>query len=144
MSNFTEHDCVLLLTATLQSPAWRAMSHGARQLYVILKARYSGRQHNNGKIVLPIRTAAQELDSGNEEVVRWLCELQHYGFIVRQGDRRSPRWRLTELACAKQRPTRDFTHWDGTPFVRRTRASRHQATAQAGGRNVKDLSVVTH
>jgi hypothetical protein len=142
MNNFTEDDSVILLTETLRCPAWRAMSHGARQLYVLLKARYSGRERNNGKIILPIRTAAQELGSGNEEVVRWFRELQHYGFIVRQGDSRSPHWRLTELGYAKERPTRDFMHWDGTPFVRRTRASRHQAAARPGIE--RGVSMVAH
>ena len=35
--------------------AWRAMSHGARSLYVALKRRYNSSLHNNGRI-FPIAT----------------------------------------------------------------------------------------
>ena len=123
-----DDDYVSMLPETLYSPAWRAMSHGARSLYVALKTRYSVRERNNGRIVLSIRTAAQELGSGHEDVVRWFRELEHFGFIVRQGERHAPRWRLTELGCMKERPTTDFMRWDGKPFVRQTRASRRRAT----------------
>ncbi len=126
MSDLSEDDYVMMLPETLACPAWRAMSHGARNLYVLMKAPYVRRERNNGKIVLPIRTAATEMGSAREEIVRWFRELEHFGFIVRQsgGEGQSPRWRLTELGYMKERPTRDFLKWDGKPFVRQTRASR--------------------
>lgn len=38
---------VPLLIATLDSPAWRAMSHGAHMLYVALKRHWNQKNHNN-------------------------------------------------------------------------------------------------
>jgi hypothetical protein len=46
---------VPLLKDTLVSPAWLAMSHGAKTLYVALKARYH--LHNNGRLFLSQRDA---------------------------------------------------------------------------------------
>ena len=73
---------VPLLKDTLKSGAWRAMSHGARSLYVALKLRYSSNFKNNGKVFLSVRDAAKELGSGQEEICAWYKELQFYGFIV--------------------------------------------------------------
>jgi hypothetical protein len=76
---------VPLLKETLASPAWRAMSHGARNLYVALKLRYSSNFHNNGRIYLSRRVAMKELGEGRAnrtQVARWFRELQFYGFIV--------------------------------------------------------------
>jgi hypothetical protein len=73
---------VPLLKATLASPAWRAMSHGARSLYVSLKARYNSGQHNNGRVFVSQPTASQEIGSSYAEIARWFRELQYYGFLV--------------------------------------------------------------
>ena len=54
---------VPLLIATLDTPAWRALSHGARSLYVGLKRRYSPNSHNNGRLFLSQRDAEKELGS---------------------------------------------------------------------------------
>jgi hypothetical protein len=116
---------VPLLKETMQSDAWKAMSHGARSLYVALKARYSQNVHNNGRIYLPQRIAAEEIGSHTNQITRWFRELQHYGLIVMtdpgclgvDGKGRAPRWRLTELGFMKDPPTRDFLRWDGKRFV---------------------------
>jgi hypothetical protein len=116
---------VPLLISTLDRPAWRALSHGAQMLYVALKRRFSPHYHNNGRIFLSKRMAAIELGSHHNQIARWFRELQHYGFIVLakpgflgvEGKGQAPRWRLTELGCMKELPTRDFERWDGTPFV---------------------------
>jgi hypothetical protein len=116
---------VPLLKETLQSPAWKAMSHGARSLYVALKQRYSQNVHNNGRIYLPQRIAADEIGSDTNQVTRWFRELQHYGFIVMtdpgclgvDGKGHAPKWRLTELGYMKDMPTRDFMRWNGERFV---------------------------
>jgi hypothetical protein len=73
---------VPLLIETIKSPAWRAMSHGARSLYVALKSRYGQTFKNNGKLFLSSRDAAIELGSNRDSIRRWFSELQHYGFIV--------------------------------------------------------------
>jgi hypothetical protein len=115
---------VPLLKETLDSPAWRAMSHGARSLYVAIKRRYNVQAHNNGRLYLPQRIAAAEIGSSANQVTRWFRELQWYGFIVMQtpgylgvnGKGRAPQWRLTELGYLKDPPTREFTRWNGIRF----------------------------
>jgi hypothetical protein len=132
---------VPLLKSTLASPAWRAMSHGARSLYVALKAFYNARNHNNGKLFLSTRDAAKTIGSGTEEIVRWYRELQHYGFIVQvtggclgsDGEGFAPHWRLTELGYMRDPPTRDFMRWNGVKFrgkrpVRHTRRKTESRT----------------
>jgi len=133
---------VPLLCATLEAPAWRAMSHGARNLFVALKRRYNHNNHNNGRIFLSQRHAAQELHSHHNEIARWFRELQHYGFIVMttpgvlgvEGKGKAPRWRLTELGYMKEPPTRDFTRWDGRTF----KDTKPKSRAGIGARGVRE------
>jgi hypothetical protein len=114
---------VPLLKDTLNSPAWRAMSHGARSLYVALKARYNQQTHNNGRLYLSHRKAAEEIGSDTN----WFRELQYYGFIVAtapgylgvDGKGQAPRWRLPELGYMNDPPTRDFMRWNGIRFSTR-------------------------
>jgi hypothetical protein len=115
-----------LLIDTMNQPAWRALSHGARSLYIALKRRYDVKNHNNGRLILSQRDASAELGSHHNEIARWYRELQHYGFIVMErlpvlrgdGKGTAPRWRLTELGYMHAPPTRDFARWDGTKFKR--------------------------
>ena len=94
---------VPVLKDTMKTPAWKALSHGARSLYVVLKGRYSN----------------------SPNVMRWFRELQHYGFIVMvsaahhgvNGQGKAPHWRLTEEWYLGKAPTRDFLSWDGIPFT---------------------------
>ena len=125
-----------LFRETLESPAWRALSHGAKVLYVCLKKRLG--QHNNGRLYLSQRDAKKELGSGSSQIARWFRELQHYGFIVKtagsglglDGKGFAPHWRLTEAGnsnpmkesiCEGTKridfPTKDFLNWDRKPFV---------------------------
>jgi hypothetical protein len=110
------------------SPAWRALSHGARSLYTSLRHRYSHTGHNNGRIFLSYTTARRELRSGRSEIARWFRELQWYGFIAQtseaclrgDGKGKAPHWRLTELGIRKgsdlEYPTKDYLRWDGKRF----------------------------
>jgi hypothetical protein len=115
---------VPLLIETIGTVAWRELSHGARSLYVALRRRYSPALHNNGHIYLSQRDAARELKSHHDQIGRWYRELQHYGFIVQEsagclgldGKGKAPHWRLTELGCRREPPTRDFTKWNGQRF----------------------------
>jgi len=132
---------VMVTNQVLDSPAWRAMSHGARSLYVALRRRYSQNYKNNGRIFLSTRVARKELGSGLSEIGRWFQELQHYGFIVMMepgclgacGKGKAPRWRLTEVAYMRgssskgmeDMPTQDFLKWDGTPFSKHHAAGDH-------------------
>lgn len=115
---------VMVIRETLDSPAWRAMSHGARSLFVALKRRYNANFKNNGRIFLSQRDAMKEIGSGFSQIVRWFRELQHYGFIVQtaaghlgvDGKGKAPHWRLTEVGYTTDPPTRDFLRWDGLRF----------------------------
>jgi len=116
----------------MDTAAWKAMSHGAKMLYVVLKRRYNRKFHNNGRIYLSQRNAAKELGSHHNEIARWFRELRHYGFIVMtrpgglgvEGKGKAPHWRLTELGYMKELPTQDYKRWDGTPFTDRKTKSR--------------------
>jgi hypothetical protein len=115
---------VPLLIETIKSPAWRAMSHGARSLYVALKSRYGQTFKNNGKLFLSSRDAAIELGSNRDSIRRWFSELQYYGFIVMtnpgalgvDGKGKAPHWRLTELGYMNEPPTKDFLCWNRVRF----------------------------
>jgi hypothetical protein len=118
-----------LFKETMRTPAWRAMSHGARSLFTELRFRYSNSFKNNGRLYLSQRDARKELGSGFEEIVNWFRELQHFGFIVQttpgylgvDGKGKAPHWRLTDIGYMGDPPTRDFLKWDGTKFERRGR-----------------------
>jgi len=139
---------VPLLKETLNTEAWRNMSHGARSLYVALKLRYSSNFKNNGKVFLSVRDAAKELGSGQEEICAWYKELQHYGFIVMtqsgrlgvEGKGLAPHWRLTEIGYMTDPPTRDFLKWDGTKFQRRKRATRESPKTESRSGNAEHLA----
>src|SRR6476659_572611 len=91
---------VPLLLSTIDCPAWRATSHGAKWLYVALK-----RKSNSGpRAYLSYREAMQVCKAGRGKIREWFAELQHYGFIRlhshgclgTDGKGKSPHWRLTE------------------------------------------------
>jgi hypothetical protein len=139
-----EGQFVPLLVSTLKCPAWRALSHGARSLYVALKSRYGFDFKNNGKIFLSTRDAAEELGSNREAVQRWFRELEFYGFIVKtaggclgvDGNGKAPRWRLTELGYMADPPTKDFLRWNGTKFADQFRSYKKQNPGREGGSSV--------
>jgi hypothetical protein len=115
---------VPMLTETMKSAAWRAMSPHARIVYIALKSHYGFEARNNGRIYLPARTGAEETGLDRTRIARSLRELQHYGFIVMteagclglNGRGRAPHWRLTELGYMHDPPTKDFLKWDGELF----------------------------
>ncbi len=123
---------VPLLKETLKTPAWKALSHGARSLYAALKWRYNNNLTN--AVYVSTRDAERELCRGSERrnVMRWFRELEHYGFIVmvrpahhgvnRHG--KAPHWRLTEVKYLGREPTCDFLRWNGTLFCEPKRVSR--------------------
>jgi hypothetical protein len=116
---------VPLLIDTLDSPAWRALSHGAQCLYVALKRQHNNTMNNNGRIFLSQRRAQRHMRSNRSRLARWFRELQHYGFISQvspgclglDGKGKAPHWRLTEAGTnLEPMPTRDFLRWNGTKF----------------------------
>ena len=138
---------VPLLHSTLDTPAWRALSHGARSLYVAVKRPYSVNTHNNGRLFLSQRKAAKQLGSHHNEVARWFRELEHYGFVVKtspgclgvDGKGKAPHWRLTELGYMNDPPTKDFERWDGQKFKNEKTESR----AGNGARGVLEKAHTT-
>ena len=110
---------VPLYKDTMKTPAWIAMSNGARMLYVQLKWNYNTKLGNH--VFISTRDAAKKLGSNRDCVRRWFRELQHYGFIVMispgvlgvEGRGKAPHWRLTEEWYLGKAPTRDFLSWDG-------------------------------
>lgn len=119
-----ESPFVPLLVNTMKSKAWRTMSPYACKLYIALKARYSFKLKNNGRIYLSARTAAEETGLNRKTVARAFHELVHYGLIVMSepgclgvnGRGKAPHWRLTELGYMNDPPTKDFMSWDGVVF----------------------------
>ena len=125
------HRSCRLLTATLDSPAWKAMSMGARGLYIALKRRVP---KGRNQAFLSQRDAAKELGLTRTPTRYHFDELQHYGFIVMvdagclgvNGKGKAPRWRLTELGVTRKAsagdlfepPTNDFLKWNGTRLRR--------------------------
>jgi hypothetical protein len=113
---------VPLLKGTISTEAWKAMSHGARSLYVVVKGRYNNKLGN--AVYLSTRIAAAEIGSHKDQVTRWFRELEHYGFIVMvsaghlgvNGKGKAPHWRLTEESYIGDPPTREFLRWNGAPF----------------------------
>src|SRR5262245_65409486 len=119
----------------MNSPAWRATSHGARWLYMHLKRRWSFRQKNNGRIFLSHLDAVKEMGGTPDSISRWFRELQHYGFIVMtepgclgvDGKGKAQHWRLTEAEWAggrnwRRQLARAFVYATGQSPGRRPRS----------------------
>jgi len=120
---------VPLLITTIDSPAWKTMSHGAKSLYVALKRRVP---RDRNRTFLSYRDAAAELRSSPRKIREWFKELEHYGFIALlqggclgvDGQGMAPHWRLTEKGATSKASaegvfepaTNDFLKWDGTIF----------------------------
>ena len=127
---------VMATLETLDAPAWRAMSLGARSLYLAIKRRYRRDTNNNGNIFLSQRQAEIEIGSKRDYVARWFRELRFYGFtemtrsgaLGLNGKGVAPHWRLTELPTKNDPPTRDFLKWNGTPFPARKPRARKSGT----------------
>src|SRR5262245_9253190 len=127
--NKIEGPFVALLITTLDSPAWQALSHGAKWLYVALKRRKS---NNSNRAFISYRTASREIGSSQKKIREWFAELRHYGFIALvtphslgvDGKGKAPHWRLTECGRTSRQsenglfepPTNDFLRWDGVLF----------------------------
>jgi hypothetical protein len=129
---------VALLKDTIKTEAWKALSHGARSLYVALRSRYNPTTQN--AVYVSTRVAKGELGrhSNLHSVRLWFRELQHYGFIVEvspahhgvNGHGKAPHYRLTEAWYLGKAPTRDFLAWEGSPFTEKRKRSTPLFTAK--------------
>jgi hypothetical protein len=144
-------DFVPLIKSTMRTLTWKAMSHGARSLYVALKARYNTRLQNS--VYMSARMGAEELGSSKDYVARWHHELQHYGFIRviegkearlgLDGEGMAAHVRLTEHWYAGDPPTRDFERWDGTKFKYQKKKRKQKPVPQTGDTPSHKLGTVT-
>ena len=108
---------IQVLKPTLKEPAWKALSYGARCLYITLKSYYLG--DNNGRIYLGVRKAAQDLGASRSSTERWFHDLILHGFIVptrggflgSNGKGTATSWRLTEIGFMGEQPTKDYKDW---------------------------------
>ncbi|TXN06693.1 hypothetical protein FV222_04835 [Methylobacterium sp. WL103] len=101
------------------SKAWTDLSTDARALYILLKQKYRG--INNGRIILSVRQACENLQIGKTTAAKAFQELEVHGFIeiVIRGsfdgrkDGRATEWRLTEHECnvSGELPTKRFMSW---------------------------------
>jgi hypothetical protein len=111
------------------SLAWKAMSYGARLLYLALLRRLTSKGYNNGKVYLATRKAAKQLGASQGQTCIWFRELEHYGFIVQTQhatlgpEGKSAHYRITdvgwgELDGKRIEATKDYLRWDGELFDR--------------------------
>jgi len=135
---------VPLIKTTMATPAWRAMSCGARLLYAELRGRLRNDYANNGKVFLSDRAAAQAIGVTPGSIVRWYAENEHYGFLRKtsegflgaDGRGIAAHYRFTEFRCGTHPPTRDFEKWDGELFVYTPRPRPSQKTgSRVAGRH---------
>jgi hypothetical protein len=109
---------------TTKSPAWLALSVGAKALFVALQSFHNDRSQN--AVWISGRDAIEKYGlGGNRRAIKiWYSELEHYGFIVKvqgaclglDGKGKSAHYRLTDRYHAGKPPTYDFMNWDGVLF----------------------------
>jgi DNA-binding transcriptional MocR family regulator len=104
----------------MQTAAWRSLNANQRAIYVEMASRYNG--SNNGRIHFSTREAAKAIHIGRATAGRELAVLVERGFIVavtrggfnvKDKQRQSTEWRLTEFNCDKTGalPSKDFARW---------------------------------
>lgn len=95
-----------MFRATLQTPAWVALSASAKALYPFVKLEWHGPNfNNNGRIRFSYRQAAKALGITTNTAMRAFHDLQAKGFLVvtemgalgLKGDARGPSYEVTEI-----------------------------------------------
>jgi hypothetical protein len=115
---------------TWKSAAWKALSFGARALYVELAANYNTKMMNS--VFMSARTGAKQLNTSKDSITLWLRELEHYDFLVKvsgpflglDGEGKSAHYRFTDRWYGNKEPTYDFQNWDGVMFEPPKRADK--------------------
>jgi hypothetical protein len=117
---------VAIPKAILATPAWRAMSPGARLVWIDTRGWLRNDGSNNGKLHRSCRAAAKAIGTKSmDSIVKWFAENEHYGFLYKTsegflgGDGRgiAAKYRFTDLAYGTHPPTRDFEIWSGELFT---------------------------
>jgi hypothetical protein len=132
---------VPVLKHTINSKAYIAMSAGARCALFELTSMYFPNSQN--AVFLSARDGEGRLGACKDTVLKWLREVEHYGFIavVRgahlgvEGVGKATLYRLTDRPFAGKPPTREFDSWDGVLFdpekqnpVRKSRTPRQKSS----------------
>jgi hypothetical protein len=120
---------VPMLYVTIESQAWKALSHGAKALFIELKKRKPG---GRNRAFLSFRQAEKALGAGPNKIREWFAELQHYRFIELisagclgvDGRGKAPHWRIADCGDTSRAsadglwspPRNDFLSWDGVLF----------------------------
>jgi hypothetical protein len=95
-----------MIRATMETPAWRALSSAAQALYPWLKLEWKGKDaNNNGRIRLSTRCAARKLGVSLNTAAHAFHDLQLKGFLVQteapclgtSGSAKAPAFEITEL-----------------------------------------------
>jgi hypothetical protein len=140
---------VKLHKGTIESQAWRALSHGARCLFTELWSKTDNADHRS---YLSYREAARKLGSARHKVREWFAELEHYGFIVMlqmhslgtDGRGKAALWRVTDKGTIRggyEAPTKDFLKWDGVLFDPKPYRAKHGTREWS---NIKKQNPGTH
>jgi hypothetical protein len=143
-----------VIKTTMAASAWRAMSTGARILYIELRGHLSNNYRNNGKVYLSDRDAAKAIGVTPGSIVRWYAENEHFGFLRKtsrgflgiEGRGIADHYRLTEYPTFDNRgthiaPTRDFDRWDGTPFVYRPKRKKQNPVSKIDTHCIEDRHI---
>jgi hypothetical protein len=109
----------------MATPAWRAMSPGARLLWIELRGRLRNDGLNNGKVHSSCRKAAEAIGVNKETISFYYAENEHFGFLRKtaegflgsDGRGIAAKYRFTDLAYGTHAATRDYEKWDKSPFV---------------------------
>jgi hypothetical protein len=112
-------------------PAWQALPHAARSLYIELELRFTGQ--NNGDIELSVRKAMELIGCSFNFTSKMFRQLEDKGFIkARQRGsfgwkaRHSTTWILTLHEYLGRTPTKNFMDWK--PPQKQTRTLRKSPT----------------
>jgi len=136
-----------LFLATMQCPAWHALSPYAQRLYPWLLLEWTGgRENNNGKISLSVRQAADLLGSHNETARRAFIGLQAKGFLVvtrcaalgSTGNARGHEYELTEFGTGMVPvPRKLYRDWKPGHDFPVKRAKAHNPSGKGGFENLE-------
>jgi hypothetical protein len=147
---------VMLTKSTMATRAWRAMSCGARILYIELRSRLSNDYRNNGKVYLSDRDAAEVIGVTPGTIVKYYAENEHFGFLRKtshgflglDGCGIADHYRVTEYPSFDNKgkhiaPTRDFDRWDGELFAYQRKRKKQNPVSKIHTPRVKNPHIKT-
>lgn len=107
---------VVLFRNLFESPAYRDLTPGARDVLHELMYRFNG--INNGRLPLSVREAAERTNCSDNTAQKRLEELQNHGFIkcAQKGaftrkDRHASEWTITFYDLDNNPPTSEYRNW---------------------------------